>query len=491
MPARVLIVDDDDLMRESLEMAAEEAGYQVAGAASGPEAIELVRMRSFDLVVCDIRMPGMSGLDALSEIRRHLPEARAIVITGYASPDTPITALKLKVDDYLLKPFDGHVFLASLKRVLEEHRQRATQSQPGSTDQFFRLLDHVQKHDHSRLAARAAGLAGRLGFSPQRSRLVYLAALFHDLDPQLVSGPGLQRLTTVLAAFQTGGDLLEARLLRAALTPQEADPELSELLDQLPDRLELELEDTTSLENLIRLADKHRQLGRWVEADEVYQRAVSLAQGHYEQVARIGQARVRLWQSAGQPQQACQQAEQLLEFARLHQLDLVEAETLVQLANLGQAVDLERARQLFMRWEDQDGLAALAGQSEQDRVRIFLLGGFELVVEGQIVGEEGFPSRKDRKLLAYLAAHLGQMIHEEVLMEQFWPRGGPRARHSLQNSVSQIRKVLGDEARQVLERGAEGYRLQSVWVDTDQFEQAYQSGTRAAREQHWEAALPA
>ncbi|MGE0495755.1 MAG: response regulator [Vulcanimicrobiota bacterium] len=491
MSARVLIVDDDELMRESLEMAAEEAGYQVAGAASGPEAIELARQRSFDLVVCDIRMPGMNGLDALSEIRRHLPEARAIVITGYASPDTPITALKLKVDDYLLKPFDGHVFLASLKRVLEDYRRRAIRPQPGSTDQLFRLLDHLQKHDHGPLAARAAGLAGRLGFSPQRSRLVYLAALLHDLEPRaLASWPGLQRLATVVAAFQTGSPaLLEARLVMAAADPQSADPELAEMLEEIPDQVELALEDTTSFENLVRLADKHRELGRWVEADELYQRATQLADGQFEQVARIHQAQVRLWQSAGQPERAAGRARQLLEYSRTHRLDLVEAESLVQLARLGQQVDLVRARELFTLWEDEAGLSRLEQPPPQERLKIFLFGGFEVTRDGQVLPEDAFPSRKDRKLLAYLAAHLGQMIHEEVLMEQFWPRGGPRARHSLQNSVSQIRKALGEEGRDALERGPEGYRLAHLWVDVDQFEKAYQRGREAAREHRWEEAL--
>ena len=107
----ILVVDDDELVRASLELEAEDAGFRVATAANGPAALELARYNRFDLVVCDIRMPGMDGLEVIEHLKKSQPQAGCIVITGYASPDTPVRALKMRVDDYLLKPFDGPTFL--------------------------------------------------------------------------------------------------------------------------------------------------------------------------------------------------------------------------------------------------------------------------------------------------------------------------------------------------------------------------------------------
>lgn len=94
-------------MRDTLLVVLEDEGFEVTGAANGYEAIEKIKETSFDLVICDIRMAGMDGLDTLATLKKSQPELKSIIMTGYASTEDPIRAIKLGVNDYLFKPFDA------------------------------------------------------------------------------------------------------------------------------------------------------------------------------------------------------------------------------------------------------------------------------------------------------------------------------------------------------------------------------------------------
>ena len=122
MAEKILVVEDDPLMLSALEILLEDEGYDVVTASSGMEAIEKARDESFDLVVSDVRMAEMDGIETLSNVKQQQPDARSIVITGYASPDIPVQAIKLGVDDYIMKPFDDRQFVASVKRCLESFK---------------------------------------------------------------------------------------------------------------------------------------------------------------------------------------------------------------------------------------------------------------------------------------------------------------------------------------------------------------------------------
>ncbi|MEW6279112.1 MAG: response regulator, partial [Candidatus Eremiobacterota bacterium] len=105
MSQRILVLEDDSHMRGTLVRLLDEEGYQVSGVASGPEAIALSSRSEFDLIVADIRMEGMDGLECLASLRQVRPSMKSIVITGYASTDAPARALKVQAEDYLHKPF--------------------------------------------------------------------------------------------------------------------------------------------------------------------------------------------------------------------------------------------------------------------------------------------------------------------------------------------------------------------------------------------------
>lgn len=125
VPASILVLEDDPNMREILVEALEDEGYFVRGAGSADEALRTAAKGSFDLVVADVRMAGMDGIDCLGALKKTFPDLRCIVITGYTSEDAPGRALQVEVDDYLYKPFDLKMFRTAVRRVLEAGQERA------------------------------------------------------------------------------------------------------------------------------------------------------------------------------------------------------------------------------------------------------------------------------------------------------------------------------------------------------------------------------
>ncbi len=101
---RVLVVDDEEIVRESYKLALTDAGYEVRAVPNGREAIQACRNEHFDVMLADIRMPDMDGLEVSRVIAREFPDVRVIVITGYPSPESAARARKLGVSDYLQKP---------------------------------------------------------------------------------------------------------------------------------------------------------------------------------------------------------------------------------------------------------------------------------------------------------------------------------------------------------------------------------------------------
>src|SRR5918996_3975907 len=121
--ARILVVDDAQSMRELLGIVLRREGHDVAVAENGAEALELLQQRSFDLLISDIKMPDMTGIDVLRAARAVDIDLTTILITAYASTDTAVEALRLGANDYVSK---GDKFVDELKlkvrRVLEGRR---------------------------------------------------------------------------------------------------------------------------------------------------------------------------------------------------------------------------------------------------------------------------------------------------------------------------------------------------------------------------------
>lgn len=116
----VLVVEDDEALRRLLAEILQNDGFMVTGASSAEEGLDLFRSGEFDLVVTDIRLPGMNGLELLGKIKKEQPETEVIVVTASASLESALIALRSGALDYLLKPF------GSLKSVSEAFQRAAT-----------------------------------------------------------------------------------------------------------------------------------------------------------------------------------------------------------------------------------------------------------------------------------------------------------------------------------------------------------------------------
>ena len=106
IPTRVLIVDDEKDFVEIFALRLEEAGERVSSAHSGKECLKILSEKEIDVVILDIRMPGMDGIETLKEIKKGYPLVEVIMLTGHGTTETAVEGMKLGAFDYLIKPAD-------------------------------------------------------------------------------------------------------------------------------------------------------------------------------------------------------------------------------------------------------------------------------------------------------------------------------------------------------------------------------------------------
>lgn len=116
---RILVVDDEEIVRYSLKNILAAQGFEVDDVPSAEEALKLLYVRSYHLVLTDLVLEGMGGLDLLENVKVISPRTLVIVITGYGSLKTAVKALRLGVYDYLLKPCDEEELIIRVRRALE------------------------------------------------------------------------------------------------------------------------------------------------------------------------------------------------------------------------------------------------------------------------------------------------------------------------------------------------------------------------------------
>jgi DNA-binding NtrC family response regulator len=115
---RILVVDDEQIVRDSCQRALTDAGYDVKTAASGCDALDACRVERFDLMLTDLKMPDMDGLEVIRAMAAEFPDVRVVVVTGYPSPESAETASKLGIFDYLEKPLSPERLSAATAAVL-------------------------------------------------------------------------------------------------------------------------------------------------------------------------------------------------------------------------------------------------------------------------------------------------------------------------------------------------------------------------------------
>jgi len=165
----LLVVDDSADTRELLERNLSAQGYKVFTVANVAEALSLLGKTKIDLVITDLKLPGVSGLDLVRHVRENLKETEVVMITGYPSVEGAVAAVKSGAEEYLAKPFTKEELLATVRRVLEKLK--------------LRLAEPV---DRERPTAHLLGIVGNS--EPMQRVLRAISRAATDANPVLITG---------------------------------------------------------------------------------------------------------------------------------------------------------------------------------------------------------------------------------------------------------------------------------------------------------------
>ena len=116
---KILVIDDEQIIRTSCVRSLSPEGYEVKLASSGQEGLELLEKESFPLVLLDLKMPDMDGIEVLKKIKTGWPETKVVMITGYSTVETAVKTLKLGAFGYLEKPFTPDALLETVKEAID------------------------------------------------------------------------------------------------------------------------------------------------------------------------------------------------------------------------------------------------------------------------------------------------------------------------------------------------------------------------------------
>jgi two-component system, NtrC family, response regulator PilR len=152
---RILVVDDNKELREILEEYLREDGDEVEGAANGKEALEKQTENAFDLIVTDLNMPELTGMELIKAIRTENDYTEFVIITGYASMDTAVEAIRIGAFDYIVKPFRMEELKVVVKNVREKVKLKKLNAQlvdtlKGFYDEIGRYRQNAEEKDNGK-----------------------------------------------------------------------------------------------------------------------------------------------------------------------------------------------------------------------------------------------------------------------------------------------------------------------------------------------------
>ena len=249
-PGKLLVVDDERAVRSSLKGILEGEGHRVTAAASGEEALVMLNQGSFDLMLVDLKMEGMDGLQVTMETKERAPDTVVIILTAYATLDSAIRALRFGAHDYLLKPCKVEDIIASVEAGLAKRWHSMRQ---------WELVSSIEDNVRQLKAETVLAETEREGLST--SRFVRTQDLLLDRERQIVvvRGEPLNLTPTefkLLACFvnNTNRALTYRELARHAqgydCSEQEARGALKTHLWRLRNKLKDRMGDTSCIVNI-------------------------------------------------------------------------------------------------------------------------------------------------------------------------------------------------------------------------------------------------
>ena len=142
MKPNILVVDDEPVARQSLTDILKLEGFTVNSAPNGQAAVEYVRVHTVDLMIVDLRMPGMDGLEVVQVLNQISPDTEVILLTAFGSTETAIQALRLRIHDYLLKPSSPAQIISSVKKALAHRaaREQSRNTDPDTADESLEVF---------------------------------------------------------------------------------------------------------------------------------------------------------------------------------------------------------------------------------------------------------------------------------------------------------------------------------------------------------------
>ena len=128
MKPKILIVDDEKAIRESVSLVLSEEGYETEIASNGKEALKHLNEKDFEVMITDLKMPEMDGIELIKKSLKICPGTSVIIITAHASVESAIEALRIGAFDYILKPFDFGDLILKVQRLIN-HKELALENQ--------------------------------------------------------------------------------------------------------------------------------------------------------------------------------------------------------------------------------------------------------------------------------------------------------------------------------------------------------------------------
>ena len=175
---RILIVDDEKNIRFTLAHALERSGYEIAAAVNGEDALKQMEAAEYDLLLLDLRMPGMDGMDVLKETARRFPATRVVIVTAHGTVENAVEAVKLGAVDFIQKPFSPTEIRDLVGQVLDREHIRSAEAHDYATH----LALAKRSINQRRLAQAMEYIKQAVAVDPGRPEAFNLLGVLQEID---------------------------------------------------------------------------------------------------------------------------------------------------------------------------------------------------------------------------------------------------------------------------------------------------------------------